>query len=111
MRDEERERGWVFVEKAFLLIRGCFGRSAGYSNSHTGPARASVTHILFRVFVSQLVSVKAYNVEDLKALVAKNTAMRQREMLEAEVLLHEEADAFNGIGRVVKATFQFGISG
>lgn len=39
--------------------------------------------------------MKAYNVDDLKAVVAKNTAMRQREMLEAEVLLHEEANAFN----------------
>lgn len=36
----------------------------------------------------------AYNVDDLKAVVARNTAMRQREMLEAEALLHEEADAF-----------------
>lgn len=36
----------------------------------------------------------AYNVDDLKAVVAKNTAMRQREMIEAEALLREEADAF-----------------
>jgi len=39
-------------------------------------------------------NVKSYNVDDLKAVVAKNTAMRQKEMLEAEILLHEEADAF-----------------
>ena len=38
----------------------------------------------------------AYNVDDLKAVVAKNTAMRQREMLEAEDLLREEAAAFVG---------------
>jgi len=38
--------------------------------------------------------VAAYNVDDLKAVVAKNTAMRQREMLEAEDLLREETDAF-----------------
>lgn len=38
--------------------------------------------------------VKAYNVDDLKAVVAKNTAMRQREMIEAEHLLREETDAF-----------------
>lgn len=38
--------------------------------------------------------MKAYNVDDLKAVVAKNTAMRQREMIEAETLLHEETDAF-----------------
>jgi glutamyl-tRNA reductase len=35
--------------------------------------------------------VHAYNVDDLKAVVAKNTAMRQREMLEAEELLKEES--------------------
>ena len=45
--------------------------------------------------ISQLENVKAYNVDDLKAVVAKNTAMRQREMMEAEVLLNEEATAFN----------------
>mmetsp|Transcript_3228 Transcript_3228/g.4415 ORF Transcript_3228/g.4415 Transcript_3228/m.4415 type:complete len:518 (-) Transcript_3228:108-1661(-) len=39
-------------------------------------------------------NVKAYNVDDLKAVVAKNTAMRQREMIEAENLLKEETDAF-----------------
>lgn len=38
--------------------------------------------------------VKAYNVDDLKAVVARNTAMRQREMLEAQSLLREEAQAF-----------------
>jgi glutamyl-tRNA reductase len=42
----------------------------------------------------QLPNVAAYNVDDLKAVVAKNTAMRQREMLEAEDLLREETDAF-----------------
>ena len=34
--------------------------------------------------------------DDLKAVVAKNTAMRQKEMIEAEHLLREEADAFIG---------------
>jgi len=38
--------------------------------------------------------VAAYNVDDLKAVVAKNTAMRQKEMIEAEDLLREEANAF-----------------
>lgn len=33
--------------------------------------------------------------DDLKAVVAKNTAMRQREMIEAEDLLREEAHAFS----------------
>lgn len=36
----------------------------------------------------------AYNVDDLKAVVAKNTAMRQREMLEAEALLQSETAEF-----------------
>lgn len=36
----------------------------------------------------------AYNVDDLKAVVAKNTQMRQKEMIEAENLLREEAQAF-----------------
>jgi len=40
--------------------------------------------------------VKAYNVDDLKAVVAKNTAMRQKEMIEAENLLREETAAFIG---------------
>jgi glutamyl-tRNA reductase len=35
-----------------------------------------------------------YNVDDLKAVVAKNTAMRQKEMVEAENLLQEEAAQF-----------------
>lgn len=34
--------------------------------------------------------------DDLKAVVAKNTAMRQKEMIEAENLLREEADSFIG---------------
>lgn len=41
-------------------------------------------------------NVQAYNVDDLKAVVAKNTAMRQKEMIEAEVLLREETDSFIG---------------
>merc|ERR1711933_30033 len=39
-------------------------------------------------------NAKVYNVDDLKAVVAKNTAMRQKEMLEAEHLLTEEATQF-----------------
>jgi len=34
--------------------------------------------------------VFAYNVDDLKAVVARNTALRQREVQEAEILLQEE---------------------
>lgn len=41
-------------------------------------------------------NVAAYNVDDLKAVVAKNTSMRQREMIEAETLLKEESSAFIG---------------
>lgn len=40
-------------------------------------------------------NAKVYNVDDLKAVVAKNTAMRQKEMLEAEQLLTEEATQFS----------------
>jgi glutamyl-tRNA reductase len=39
-------------------------------------------------------NVAAYNVDDLKAVVAKNTAMRQKEMLEAAALLREEGSNF-----------------
>jgi glutamyl-tRNA reductase len=35
-------------------------------------------------------------VDDLKAVVAKNTAMRQKEMIEAQLLLKEEALSFSG---------------
>eukprot|EP00934_Nitzschia_sp_Nitz4_P002485 Nitzschia sp. Nitz4//scaffold20_size174350//150590//152235//NITZ4_002128-RA/size174350-processed-gene-0.118-mRNA-1//-1//CDS//3329541887//2475//frame0 len=41
-----------------------------------------------------LTNVVAYNVDDLKAVVDKNTAMRQKEMLEAEALLRDEAAQF-----------------
>lgn len=41
-------------------------------------------------------NVKAYNVDDLKAVVARNTAKRQKEMIEAETLLREEAAMFCG---------------
>ena len=47
-------------------------------------------------FSYQLDGVTPYNVDDLKAVVAKNTAMRQREMIEAENLLHEESNSFIG---------------
>lgn len=33
--------------------------------------------------------------DDLKAVVAKNTALRQKEMLEAQTLLHQEGAAFS----------------
>ena len=39
--------------------------------------------------------VVAYNVDDLKAVVARNTAKRRKEMLEAEVVLREEHEGFN----------------
>jgi len=44
----------------------------------------------------ELPAVMPYNVDDLKAVVAKNTAMRQREMIEAENLLRDEASSFIG---------------
>jgi len=43
---------------------------------------------------NEIENTKAYNVDDLKAVVAKNTAMRQKEMIEAETLLGEEKDGF-----------------
>ena len=50
---------------------------------------------LLTVFLTfQIPNVVAYNVDDLKAVVAKNTAMRQKEMVEAANLLREEAGAF-----------------
>lgn len=42
----------------------------------------------------QIDNCVAYNVDDLKAVVAKNTAMRQKEMIEAETLLKEETNSF-----------------
>ncbi|EJK49539.1 hypothetical protein THAOC_31577 [Thalassiosira oceanica] len=45
---------------------------------------------------SELPAVTPYNVDDLKAVVAKNTAMRQREMIEAENLLLDEKNSFVG---------------
>lgn len=41
-------------------------------------------------------SVFSYNVDDLKAVVARNTASRKREMLEAEALLKEELAGYLG---------------
>lgn len=41
-------------------------------------------------------AVFSYNVDDLKAVVARNTASRKREMLEAEALLQEELAAYLG---------------
>lgn len=45
--------------------------------------------------VSELRNMHSYNVDDLKAVVAKNQAKRRRLMLEAEVVLHEEQTTFN----------------
>jgi len=45
---------------------------------------------------AEVPAVVPYNVDDLKAVVAKNTAMRQREMIEAETLLQEESLSFIG---------------
>lgn len=45
--------------------------------------------------VSAIDNVFSYNVDDLKAVVAKNQARRRRLVLEAEELLHEEQGTFN----------------
>ena len=46
--------------------------------------------------VDELEGVFSYNVDDLKAVVARNTAMRKREIIEAELLLKEELGDFLG---------------
>ena len=53
-------------------------------------------HVFPSLYSTQVPNVAAYNVDDLKAVVAKNTAMRQKEMIEAETLLREEAAMFGG---------------
>lgn len=45
---------------------------------------------------NELGNVKVYNVDELKAVLVKNTAMRQREVSEAENLLNEETLSFCG---------------
>ncbi|CAM9990015.1 unnamed protein product [Choristocarpus tenellus] len=45
---------------------------------------------------SDVEGVFAYDVDDLKMVVARNTALRRREMLEAEDILMEERNKFNG---------------
>lgn len=42
----------------------------------------------------QLTNVHSFNVDDLKAVVERNTAKRKREMLEAENILREELSKF-----------------
>ena len=44
--------------------------------------------------VNQLDNVQAFNVDDLKAVVAQNQESRRRIAMEAETLLEEEVDAF-----------------
>jgi glutamyl-tRNA reductase len=43
---------------------------------------------------SEVQGAYCYNVDNLKAVVEKNTAMRKREMVEAEFILREELDKF-----------------
>ena len=44
--------------------------------------------------VNELSQVRAFNVDDLKAVVAQNQASRRRTAMEAEVLLEEEVEGF-----------------
>jgi len=44
--------------------------------------------------VAELEHMRSYNVDDLKAVVAKNQAKRRKQLLEAEVLLREEQRDF-----------------
>ena len=45
--------------------------------------------------VQELSNVKAYNVDDLKAVVAQNQESRRQMAMEAEVLLDEEVESFD----------------
>lgn len=45
--------------------------------------------------VNELDNVQAFNVDDLKAVVAQNTESRRKMAMEAEVLLDEEVEAFD----------------
>lgn len=53
---------------------------------------------------SELPGVSAYDVDDLKMVVARNTALRRREMLEAEEILVEELKKFSGWQQSLTAT-------
>ena len=58
--------------------------------------RLTFWFVKYLISDTKLPAVTPYNVDDLKAVVAKNTAMRQREMIEAETLLREETSSFIG---------------
>lgn len=53
---------------------------------------------------SELPGVFAYDVDDLKMVVARNTALRRREMMEAEDILAEEHKKFSGWQQSLTAT-------
>lgn len=53
---------------------------------------------------SDVPGVFAYDVDDLKMVVARNTALRRREMLEAEDILAEEHMKFSGWQQSLTAT-------
>lgn len=53
---------------------------------------------------SDVPGVHAYDVDDLKMVVARNTALRRREMLEAELILTEEQKKFSGWQQSLTAT-------
>lgn len=53
---------------------------------------------------SDVPGVFAYDVDDLKMVVARNTALRRREMLEAEDILTEEHTKFSGWQQSLTAT-------
>jgi len=52
---------------------------------------------------SEVEGVHAFDVDDLKQVVARNTAMRRKQVLEAEELLREEMDSFLGWQRSLDA--------
>lgn len=88
--------------KPLMLVDIAVPRNVGtdckeVSSLHNFSITFSTQYLTFQLFfIAQVPSVYAYNVDDLKAVVAKNTAMRQKEMIEAQLLLKEEALSFSG---------------
>jgi glutamyl-tRNA reductase len=86
------------AEEPILTVQGL--------NSHVFPTRDVKERGLAVVDISvprnvetavdALAGVASFNVDDLKAVVARNTASRRREMLEAEALLKQELGEYLG---------------
>jgi glutamyl-tRNA reductase len=81
-------------------VVGTAGRSLLLSGGDAAAQPLSIVDISVprnvETAVDSMAGVFSYNVDDLKAVVSRNTAMRKREMLEAEVLLREELANYQG---------------